>query len=242
MSLLLLEVYRHYFAVLPDKVDDSWLAKAVTDPDGNIILMLGTLRTENSIDSYLKVFKLACKSNNKARVRVFFGSNFLGCNQGYLQGARCPLYDAVSMGNVGSVEELLDIGAHPDGVPTSSVSFRPLGAAVASEDLEMVRLFLEYGANPKFVMKWRNKNRGFRNSRDRIWSLIDEYVRKPVGDCNKMEYRIVTDGEALQVGWCGRWVTHAITGVFVGRQRLSMNVSSDVEGRIVYLDGKIQEI
>jgi hypothetical protein len=114
MSLLLLEVYHHYFAVLPDKVDDSWLAKAVTDPDGNIILMLGTLRTENSIDSYLKVFKLACKSNNKARVRVFFGSNFLGCNQGYLQGARCPLYDAVSMGNVGSVEERLSMNVSSD--------------------------------------------------------------------------------------------------------------------------------
>jgi glycosyltransferase involved in cell wall biosynthesis len=91
MSSLLLEVYHHYFAVLPDKVYDSWLAKAVTDPDDNIILMLGTLRTENGIDSYLKAFKLACKSNNKDRVRVFFESNFLGYNQGYLQGARCPL-------------------------------------------------------------------------------------------------------------------------------------------------------
>jgi hypothetical protein len=48
MSSLLLEVYHHYFAVLPDKVCDSWLAKTVTDPDDSIILMLGTLRTENA--------------------------------------------------------------------------------------------------------------------------------------------------------------------------------------------------
>jgi hypothetical protein len=101
------------------------------------------------------------------------------------------------MKNVGPVEELLDIGAHPDGLPTSSASFRPLWAAIKSEDLKMVRLLLEHGANPKFVMTWRNKNRGFRNSRDRIWSLIDEYLRNPVGDCNKIEHRIVTDGEVL---------------------------------------------
>jgi hypothetical protein len=109
-SLLLLKVYRHYFPVLSDRLYDDWLAKPVGDPDNSILLILGTLRTEDSIRSYVKTFKLACQSNNRDRVRLVFEGNFLDYNQcygnqSYLTTGR-PLYDVVSVGRIGPVEEL----------------------------------------------------------------------------------------------------------------------------------------
>jgi hypothetical protein len=131
MTLLLLDVYHHYFPVVPKHHYDKWLAKAVMDSDKRIYIMLrSTLRHDPDVRHDITAFELACKSDSRSTVQWFFDNRILGINQGYLKGnftIQNPVSTAVEAGKLAPVEQLLRLGAHPDGVPNCRPTIAPSG-------------------------------------------------------------------------------------------------------------------
>ncbi|KAI4959933.1 hypothetical protein J4E86_001551 [Alternaria arbusti] len=150
MTLRLLNVYHKHFDPLPAGLRAKWLETASEDPDGRIYEMVCTLRTEADVREHIASFKRVCKNNNIPGLTRLFVQGHLDVNQGYPDKKlplRCLLYTAIEIGKPGPVKKLLELGAHPDGLPTSLPDHSPLWLTVERNDLEMFGLLLSWGAD-----------------------------------------------------------------------------------------------
>jgi hypothetical protein len=150
----LLQVYHHRFPAVPKSLYQKWLVKGAVDPD--VYQVLSTLRTDVAVREHIVAFEVVCKSGSKSGVESFLAQGRVGLDQPYLEGKllRCPLYVAVDVGKPGPVQALLELGAHPDGVPTSRPRDSPLWLAFQRQDLDIVDLLVSWGADvvPTFYL------------------------------------------------------------------------------------------
>jgi hypothetical protein len=164
VATLLLQVYHQHFPAVPKSLYQKWLVKGAVDPD--VYQILSTLRTDVAVREHIVAFELVCKSGSKSGTESFLAQGRVGLDQPYLEGKlrRCPLYVAVDVGKSGPVQALLQLGAHPDGVPTCRPCDSPLWLAFQRQDLEIVDLLVSWGADvlPTFSL-WIDSDIEFRD-------------------------------------------------------------------------------
>lgn len=205
MSKLLFDVYCQYFPVVPSKQYEKWVSKAVLDSNEDVLLELATLRTELSVGHLAMAFKMICKTSCIDKIKIFFEKGFLDINQGYPYHS-CPLNTAVIANKYGPVEELLRLGADPDGVFTKHPRYLPpLWYAIDRNNFEIVQALLNYGANPHLTIGlWESSNRQYRNDRADIEAALEEALFKPRENYHvnqpSMMPRIVEDHDAADLG------------------------------------------
>ncbi|KAH6875038.1 hypothetical protein BKA58DRAFT_114656 [Alternaria rosae] len=196
MARLLLEVYHRFFPVIQNDVYNRWLALAVKLPDNRIYKALAfTIRRDPNIRSHIITFKMACRSGDRSMVRMFITSGILDPNQGYFEQMVLPslenaLQTAVAAGKVGPVEELLLLGAHPDGLPTAKPRARPLRLALVDDHLEVFRLLLVWGADTQSIWpQWYDVGSKMQPRRRPFFDLIQSGIGDTFGYWNDLVRR-----------------------------------------------------
>jgi len=196
-ALLLLNVYHGFFPVHQnDDVYNRWLSLAVKLSDHRIVQTLTfTIRRFPDILSRITAFEMACKRGDVFMVRMFVLSGILDPNQGYyerLAGASLEnaLVTAVAAGKVGPVEELLLLGAHPDGLPAAKGRQRPLRRALLDNRLETFRLLLVWGADTQDIWpEWYEVGSKMSPRRRRFFDLLQSGVGDTFGYWNDLVVR-----------------------------------------------------
>jgi len=197
VALLLLKVYHRFFPVLQhEDVYNRWLSMAVKLPDHRIVQTLTfTIRRFPDVLSRITPFEMACKRNDTSMVRMIVLSGIVDPNQGYYErqaGASLEnaLVTAVAAGKVGPVEELLLLGAHPDGLPNSKGRQRPLRRALVDNRLETFRLLLVWGADTQDIWpEWFDAGDKMDPRRRRFFDLLQSGVGDTFGYWNDLVRR-----------------------------------------------------
>ncbi|KAF1935252.1 ankyrin [Clathrospora elynae] len=150
IAALLLKIYHKYFPVLPQRYFDTWLAQAILTGNHDLIRSVKALKTVGGTAGYVMGFRMACEQGDAQIARMFIDDGHLDINQG-LPYDTFPLEIAFNTGHANVVELLLRLGADPDGPHKRWPHARLLWTAIAENKDQMVKLLLDWGANPHLV-------------------------------------------------------------------------------------------
>jgi hypothetical protein len=158
VAQVLIQIYNAYFPVLPRGQYSIWRSAAVQTGDLNLTRMVMRLKTFENTYTYYTAFQMACQQGNVQAVRIFIEDGHINIDQEIDSRHRqCALRYAVEFGDVAVVEELLNMGADPNG-PWPGIYLsdtRVPWCAVERNNAPMLKLLLDRGASPEHVQeKW----------------------------------------------------------------------------------------
>lgn len=158
IAFLLLRVLHTYGSPVENDKLICWMEKAARTEDGKTIHQVLALKRAFS-PGPVKQFKDACDSGNLTAVRMFINEGFvpLRCSLS-MQYKDTPIQIAAGSQQPKVVEELLKMGANPDGDYTPTVRDRPLWIALNEKDRATMKVLLFYGANPEPILKHWDKH------------------------------------------------------------------------------------
>jgi hypothetical protein len=171
VALLLLQVHRVYGLRVPNDIDYSLTWMASETRDSRLVKEVLALTTETTLNA---PFLDACHAGNIGVLRMLIKEKLVSIHSPYN-----PLSKAVHSRKVEVVEELLTLGASPNGWNFCRNGDRPLAFAIRENEMNIVQALLRHRADPRFSLEaWDNEEKSYRAERSAIKTLLEEALER----------------------------------------------------------------
>lgn len=163
--------YVKVFGVVSRACIQEWLDTAVRNKDPTIVTSLLRTRHHGGVNCSYRAFQICCSMDDANMARLFFDTGVLKVNE--MVSNAYPLDSAIKHEASAVVNELLDIGAFPDGPKYNCEMVRPLRTAFNLMNQAIYIILLERGAKPlSGSMKLSLSHRKFLESSAELRSTI----------------------------------------------------------------------
>jgi hypothetical protein len=142
----LLSTYSDTFGSATEECTKDWLKTALKARDEKTMRILQVFPTQAGTKIFYTAFESSCRLNAPKISRVFFEEERLRLNELCLR--KYPVLSAMDGKSGHVLQELLDMGANPDGPSYLDSAKRPLRLAMVRGHIEFACQLLQSGANP----------------------------------------------------------------------------------------------